>query len=721
MGIHEGYRELTEEAERTKAEREFIEINEKLRESAKAYYVEDKPVMTDADYDALVVRARDLEKRIDTAIVDAERLKGSPLYDLVGGIAKGLKPAKHDAPMISLRTETDTSDSPIQNFISKVEKQWDKLKYPPNTLALMLTAEYKFDGLALSLKYSGGRLVQAVTRGDGYKGENVTHNAFVIDSIPKLVSDLSDFEVRGEVMLTKQAFRQLNERQIKNGDRPFVNPRNAAAGSMRLLDSSECAERGLVFYAYTVIGPENHMYMFSYENGLGEEQRHDSHFLRMKYLEEVLGFKISKILHTSAPEELYKFYQETEKERSALPFEIDGVVYKTDSLSHQAILGVTGKEPNWAIAHKFPPEEVTTILEGIDVQVGRTGKLTPVARVTPVFVGGTTVANVTLSNVFDIRRKDIRPGDTVFVRRAGDVIPEITTRANRVRVGYVPNFRMPHQCPACGGLTIRFKGESNYQCTNKHECPAQFTGSLLHYVSRSCMDIQGFGERTIELLVREGVVKSFVDLYRLSPQNLLEMGLGPKEAQNLLDAIDASRVNTLARFIYALGIRYVGESTSKILAQRFNNLGDFFEAKHEDLMALDDLGPVGTASILAYIHNAHRRAMVFETVTVGKLILTNSSGAPQTEGPLKGHSYVVSGVLTHFQAVEPVKTREKFIETLEGLGASVSDKVTKTTTALIIGEKPSSKLTKAQELGVRVMTDAEAMTELMGFSSVERF
>lgn len=680
----------------TNEEQEYLKINEKLREAAPAYYVEDKPIMTDAEYDQLIVRARELEKRVDAALVDAERLKGTPSYDVVGGVVKGLKPAKHDSPMISLRTETDTSDAPILAFAKRVEQKLEENNYPPGLW--QFCAEYKFDGLALSLKYSGGRLIRAATRGDGYEGENVTHNALVIDSIPKTVTFTEDLEVRGEVMMTKEMFKQLNSEALLSGGRVFVNPRNAAAGSLRLLDSNECRRRSLMFMAYFATGPA--------VNDI------DSHFIRTSFL-KMHGFTVPGALLTKQMKSLQEFYQQTLQERTKLPFEIDGVVYKIDKIDLQNALGVTGKEPNWAIAHKFPPEEVTTLLEGIDIQVGRTGKFTPVARLAPVFVGGVTAANVTLSNIFDIRRKDIRPGDTVFVRRAGDVIPEITTRANRKRDGYVPNFRMPRQCPACGGLAIRFKGESNYQCTNKYECPAQLTGALLHYVSRNCMDIEGFGEKTIELLAREGVVKSFVDLYRLSLQNLREMGLGPKEAQNLLDAIDSSRVNTLSRFIYALGIRYVGENTSKILAKRFNNLGDFFEAKYEDLMALDDLGPVGTESILSYIHNAHRRAMVFETVSVGKLILTNVEQAPKPAGPLKGKTFVVSGRLTHYEVIAPSKTREAFVQVLEDLGATVTDKVNSNTTALIIGDKPSSKLAKANQLGVLVMTDKEAMEQFM--------
>lgn len=681
----------------TNEEQEYLKISEKLREAAPAYYVEDKPVMTDAEYDQMIVRARELEKRVDKAIVDAERLKGTPLHDVVGGVVKSLKPAKHIAPMLSLRTETDTSAEPIHAFFKRVEDRLGELNYPLNRW--QVTAEYKFDGLALSLLYAGGVLVRAATRGDGEVGEDVTHNVMVIDSIPKTVDFTEALEVRGEVMMEKETFRRLNEEAAKTGGRVFVNPRNAAAGSLRLLDSNECRRRGLVFIAYSATGQR--------------VKEHDGHFVRMVFL-ETIGFKTQpNQLLTKQISSLEKFYQTTLAERDKIPYEIDGVVYKVDSFAQQQSLGVIGKEPVWAIAHKFPPEEVTTTLESIDIQVGRTGKFTPVAKLKPIFVGGTTVSNVTLSNIFDIRRKDIRPGDTVFVRRAGDVIPEITTRANRKRDGYVPNFRMPHQCPVCGGLSIRFKGESNYQCTNKYECPAQLSGSILHYVSRACMDIEGFGEKTVDLLTKEGYVRSFVDLYRLTPQILTEVGLGPKEGQNLLDAIDGSRVNSLARFIYGLGIRYVGANTSKILANRFKTIGAFFEAKREELIDLPDMGPVTTDSVVSYIGNAHRRAMVFETIAVGKLILTTVEQPPKPVGPLTGQSFVVSGRLTHYEAIEPSKTREAFIDVLEDLGASVTDKVNKDTTALIIGEKPSSKLAKAKALGIRVMTDKEAMEQFM--------
>ena len=682
----------------TNEEQEYLKINEKLREAAPAYYVEDKPIMTDAEYDQLIVRARELEKRVDTAIVDAERLKGTPLHDVVGSVAKGLKPAKHETPMLSLRTETNTSDEPIRNFLLKVGKRLDELDFPPNCTSYC--AEYKFDGLALSLKYRDGKLLRAVTRGDGYEGENVTHNALVVKGIPTTIGLKRDLEVRGEVMMTKEMFASLNKQALISGSRVFVNPRNAAAGSMRLLDSNECKRRGLIFVAYSAIGP-------------AVDMETDSHLYRILTLEN-LGFEIGLTpLRTKTPERLAEFYQKTLNERTTIPFEIDGVVYKVDSIEQQEKLGVIGKEPVWAIAHKFPPEEATTRLESIDIQVGRTGKFTPVAKLKPIFVGGVTVSSVTLSNIFDVRRKDIRPGDTVFVRRAGDVIPEITTRANRKRDGYVPNFQMPHQCPVCYGLAIRFKGESNYQCTNKYECPAQLSGSILHYVSRACMDIEGFGEKTVDLLTKEGYVRSFVDLYRLTPQILTEVGLGPKEGQNLLDAIDGSRVNSLARFIYGLGIRYVGANTSKILASRFKTIGALFEAKREELINLPDMGPVTTDSVVSYIGNAHRRAMVFETIAVGKLILTTVEQPPKPVGPLTGQSFVVSGRLTHYEAIEPSKTREAFIDVLEDLGASVTDKVNKDTTALIIGEKPSSKLAKAKALGIRVMTDKEAMEQFM--------
>lgn len=681
---------------KTNEEQEYLKISEKLREAAPAYYVEDKPIMTDAEYDQLIVRARELEKRVDKAIVDAERLKGSPLHDVVGGVVKGLKPAKHAIPMLSLRTETDITEAPIYAFCCRVKEKLEELNYPSNLWNV--AAEYKFDGLALSLAYSGGRLVRAATRGDGMEGENVTHNAMVIDSIPKTVGFTHALEVRGEVMMTKEAFNRLNTDALKNGGRVFVNPRNAAAGSLRLLDSNECRRRGLIFIAYSATG-----------TALGEIGKHTD---ALGFL-HANGFAVPENVELVTVDELYDFYKNVLHKRSEIPFEIDGVVYKINQTQFHDVLGVIGKEPVWAIAHKFPPEEVTTTLESIDIQVGRTGKFTPVAKLKPIFVGGVTVSSVTLSNIFDVRRKDIRPGDTVFVRRAGDVIPEITTRANRKRDGYVPNFHMPHQCPVCGGLAIRFKGESNYQCTNKYECPAQLSGSILHYVSRACMDIEGFGEKTVDLLTKEGYVRSFVDLYRLTPQILTEVGFGPKEGQNLLDAIDGSRVNSLARFIYGLGIRYVGANTSKILANRFKTIGALFEAKREDLIDLPDMGPVTTDSVVSYIGNTHRRAMVFETIAVGKLILTTVEQPAKPIGPLTGKSFVVSGRLTHYEVIAPTKTREEFIAVLEDLGASVTDKVNKDTTALIIGEKPSSKLAKAKALGIRVMTDKEAMEQLM--------
>ncbi|PAT31061.1 DNA ligase (NAD(+)) LigA [Vandammella animalimorsus] len=716
----------------TELHQQAAALRAQLNRAAHQYYTLDAPEIPDAEYDRLFQELQALE-----AAHPELRTPDSPTQRVGGAVLEGFAPVRHRVPMLSIRTETDTSPAGAQRFDEQVrnhlagEQRRCELKAsdprhraePLHALALAAlagqpiayVAEPKFDGLAISLRYEHGVLVQAATRGDGETGEDVTQNIRTIGQVPLRLHTEGGalpalpvppmppvLEVRGEVYMRRDDFEALNEAQRQKmaaGDKAaktFVNPRNAAAGAVRQLDPSIAASRPLSFFAY----------------GLGEvtppaEGGPDwaSHWQALQAL-KAWGFPVSALARqASGAAELIAFHAEVAAQRDALPFDIDGVVYKVDALALQRELGFVTREPRWAVAHKYPAQEQLTRVQAIDVQVGRTGKLTPVAKLAPVFVGGVTVTNATLHNELEARRKDVRVGDTVIVRRAGDVIPEIVAVLPDKRPPGALEFTMPAHCPVCGSAVLREEGEVDHRCTGGISCPAQRKQALLHFASRKAMDIEGLGDKLVEQLVDGNVVHSLPDLYRLglAPLAALER-MAEKSAQNLLDALQASKHTTLARFLYALGIRHVGETTAKDLARHFGRLDAVMDANPDQLLQVPDVGPVVAGSIHTFFAQPHNREVVAQLRAVG---ITWPEGEPAAHAllPLTGKTFVITGTL-------PSLSREQAKDMLEAAGAKVAGSVSKKAHYLVAGAEAGSKLEKAQALGVPVL-DEDGMRALL--------
>ncbi|MGE8494970.1 NAD-dependent DNA ligase LigA [Comamonas sp.] len=667
-------------------------LRAQLVQWAHEYYVQDAPTVPDGEYDRVYQQLEALEKAHPELLSP-----DSPTQRVIGAILEGLTPVRHAVPMLSIRTETDNEASGAQAFDARIRKE---LGLDPSDPPVEYVAEPKFDGLAMNLRYEGGRLVQATTRGDGEVGEDVTHNIRTIRQIPlQLRQDAAVppvLEVRGEVYMRRDDFDALNRKQEAAGGKTFVNPRNAAAGAVRQLDSNITARRPLSFFAY----------------GLGEVtpvpqggMQWDSHYAMLMQLRD-WGFPVApQVCVAQGADALVAFHQRMGAERANLGYEIDGVVYKVNSRALQLELGFVSREPRWAVAHKYPAQEMVTRLEGIEVQVGRTGKLTPVARLAPVFVGGVTVTNATLSNVFDIRKKGVRVGDDVIVRRAGDVIPEVAGRVPGLRSQYVPNFSMPSQCPVCGSDVVREKGEANHRCTGGLFCVAQRKEAILHYAHRRAMDIEGLGDKLVDQLVDSGVIRSLPDLYKLGIATLSGLErMAEKSAQNVLAALESSKKTTLARFVFGLGIRHVGESTAKDLAKHFGVLDAIMDASVDELLQVNDVGPVVAHSLHTFFAQPHNREVVEQLRAAG----VHWDEAVPAEKPaqiLAGMTVVLTGTL-------PTMGRDEAKDLLEAAGAKVSGSVSKKTHYLVAGADAGSKLTKAQELGVTVLDEA-AMLRLL--------
>ena len=695
--------------------RQAAQLRAVLNRAAHQYYVLDAPELPDAEYDRLFQRLQALE-----AAHPELRVPDSPTQRVGGAVLDGLHAVRHSVPMLSIRTETDTTPKGAETFEQRVrdylagEQRRTQLKATderyraeplgPEALAIVAgaplacVAEPKFDGLALSLRYEGGVLVQAATRGDGQTGEDVTQNIRTIGQIPlRLEGDAPPvLEVRGEVYMRRDDFEALNERmrqKMAAGDKAaktFVNPRNAAAGAVRQLDPAIAAQRPLSFFAY----------------GLGEVTppgeggpRWHSHWQVLQAL-AAWRFPVSALARQAqGAAELAAFHADIAARRDGLPFDIDGVVYKVDSLALQRELGFVTREPRWAVAHKYPAQEQLTVVQAIDVQVGRTGKLTPVAKLAPVFVGGVTVTNATLHNELEARRKDVRVGDTVVVRRAGDVIPEVVSVLPDKRQNGAPEFAMPAQCPVCGSDVVREEGEADHRCTGGLFCPAQRKQALLHFASRRAMDIEGLGEKLIDQLVDGALVRQLPDLYRMSFVHLAALErMAERSARNLLEALQASKQTTLARFLYALGIRHVGESTAKDLARHFGQLEAVMGASAEQLLQVSDVGPVVAGSIRTFFAQPHNREVVEQLRAVG---VTWPDGAPAPAAllPLAGQTFVLTGTL-------PTLSRDEAKQMLEAAGAKVAGSVSKKTNCVVAGEEAGGKLDKARELGVAVIDEA---------------
>jgi DNA ligase (NAD+) len=735
-------------------------LHQQLHHHAHQYYVLDAPQIPDAEYDRLFLQLQKLEAEHPELVTP-----DSPTQRVIGTVLDGFTSVKHAVPMLSINTETDTESSGAQNFDARVRKALSLQEADP---AVEYVAELKFDGLAINLRYVDGVLVQAATRGDGEMGEDVTNNIRTIGQIPlKLQAptlpaargslppegvlapwggpatlDLIAptlpaargslppegalapwggpaalappiprvLEVRGEVYMRRDDFEALNERQRAKiaagakGEKTFVNPRNAAAGAVRQLDSKIAAQRPLSFFAY----------------GVGEVVMEappwHTHYELLQTLKS-WGFPVAdQVTIARAATQLVAYHQRIAAERDRLPYDIDGVVYKVNSLALQQQLGFVTREPRWAVAHKYPAQEQMTQVLAIDVQVGRTGKLTPVAKLAPVFVGGVTVTNATLHNEDEARRKDVRVGDTVIVRRAGDVIPEIvsvvlpSTVHPELVEGLAPSqrgslFTMPRQCPVCGSEAVREEGEADYRCTGGLFCGAQRKEAILHFAHRRAVEVDGLGDKLVEQLVDANVIRTLPDLYKLGLTALANLDrMADKSATNLLEALEKSKQTTLPRFLFGLGIRHVGEATAKELARHFGQLDTIMDATQEQLLQVADVGPTVATSLRTFFDQPHNREVVEQLRACG-LSWAEGEPAEQTPKPLAGKTFVITGTL-------PTLSRDQAKDMLEAAGAKVAGSVSKKTDYLLAGAEAGSKLDKARELGITVIDEA-AMKKLL--------
>ena len=672
--------------------RRAAELRALLQHHGHRYHVLDDPQIPDAEYDRLFQELQALE-----AAHPALLTPDSPTQRVGGRVLDGFAAVRHVVPMLSIRTETDTTAAGAEAFDARVRRE---LGLADDAPPVEYAAELKFDGLAINLRYEAGVLVQAATRGDGETGEDVTQNIRTIGQIPLRLNGAAPavLEVRGEVYMRRRDFERMNERQREKGEKTFVNPRNAAAGAVRQLDPAIAAQRPLSFFAY----------------GLGDApgwQRPATHSALLDRLAG-LGLPVCADRCTArGAAGLVAFHEQISAKRDALPFDIDGVVYKVNAVELQQRLGFVTREPRWAVAHKYPAQEQITRLNGIDIQVGRTGKLTPVAKLEPVFVGGTTVSNATLHNVFELRRKGVRIGDTVVVRRAGDVIPEVVGRVPGVRAAYVRNFRIARGsgCPVCASAVQRERGGMDYRCTGGLFCGAQRKQALLHFASRRAMDIEGLGDKIVDQLVDTGLMHSLPELYALDMASLSSLDrMGEKSAANLVAAVAGSKRTTLARFIYALGIRQVGETTAKDLARHFGGLQPLMAASIDELRQVPDVGPVVAQSIHTFFAQPHNAEVAQLLSDPDGIAIHWAEHAPVLgPQPLAGKNLVLTGTL-------PTLGREEAKALVEAAGGKVAGSVSKKTSYVVAGAEAGSKLDKARELGVTVLDETGLMALLGG-------
>ncbi|AMM26415.1 NAD-dependent DNA ligase LigA [Variovorax sp. PAMC 28711] len=685
---------------REQAVQEAAALSEQLRHHAHRYYVLDAPELPDAAYDQLFQRLQALEAEHSDL-----RTADSPTQRVGGKVLDGFTKVRHKVPMLSIRTETDITAAGASAFDARVRKELGLAEDGP---PVDYVCELKFDGLALNLRYEHGVLVQAATRGDGEVGEEVTQNIRTVQQIPLRLNGSAPpvVEVRGEVYMRRDQFEALNERQRakiaagQKNEKVFVNPRNAAAGAVRQLDPAIAAARPLSFFAY----------------GLGEvtpaSEGGPDCTTQFDWLQQfhAWGFPVAtQTQRARGAIELIAFHETIGRQRDALPYDIDGVVYKVDSVALQRQLGFVSREPRWAVAHKYPAQEQLTTVQGIEVQVGRTGKLTPVAKLAPVFVGGVTVTNATLHNEDEARRKDVRVGDTVIVRRAGDVIPEV--------VGVVPEsaakpddqrgpvFTMPRQCPVCGSDAVREEDEVDYRCTGGLFCAAQRKEAILHFAARRAVEVEGLGDKLVEQLVDANLIRTLPDLYKLGFTTLVGLDrMAEKSAKNIVAALEKSKQTTLPRFLFGLGIRHVGESTAKDLAKHFGKLDAIMDATEVELLEVNDVGPVVAQSLRTFFDQPHNREVVEQLRACG-VTWEEGEPAPRTVLPLAGKTFVITGTL-------PTLARDEAKDKLESAGAKVAGSVSKKTDYVVAGAEAGSKLDKAIALGVEVIDEAKMLALL---------
>ena len=679
------------------ASEQAAQLRSSLHRYAHAYYTLDEPEVPDAEYDRLFKQLQSIETQYPVLLT-----ADSPTQRVGGAVLPEFSSVRHQVPMLSIRTETDTEASGAAAFDTRIRKE---LGLPEGASEVEYVAELKFDGLAMSLRYENGILVQAATRGDGEFGEDVTHNVRTIGQIPLQLSEVpSVLEVRGEVYMRRDDFDALNERQLLKisegikGEKTFVNPRNAAAGAVRQLDSNIAAQRPLSFFAYG-LGEVS-----GWTSGVAPFQRHSDSLQALK----TWGFPVAAQTQcVKGAAGLIDFHAQIAQQRDKLPYDIDGVVYKVNELGLQEKLGFVTREPRWAVAHKYPAQEELTTVQAIDVQVGRTGKLTPVAKLAPVFVGGVTVTNATLHNEDEARRKDVRVGDTVIVRRAGDVIPEVVSVVLGQRLPDAQIFTMPHVCPVCGSAALRDEDEADYRCSGGLFCGAQRKQAFLHFAQRRAVEVDGLGEKLIDQLVDAGVVSTLPDLYKLGLNALVQLDrMAEKSAFNILAALEASKSTTLPRFIYGLGIRHVGEATAKEFARHFGTLDAFMAAPLDELLEVSDVGPVVAQSVLAFFAQAHHQEIVAQLRACG---VRWEEGAPaeRVPKPLSGQTIVLTGTL-------PTLSRDEAKAMLEEAGAKVAGSVSQKTSYVVAGAEAGSKLEKALALGVPVLDEAGLLSLLKG-------
>ena len=656
-------------------------LREEIATHNRNYYVLDRPTVSDAEYDALyreLVALEEAHPALVTPDSPTQRVGGPPLA--------AFDPVRHAVPMLSIRTETNTTPEGAAQFDARIRRD---LGLGPDAPPVEYDAELKFDGLAISLRYENGRLAIAATRGDGEVGEDVTRNIHTIRAIPLRLAGKKPpavLEVRGEVYMSRKDFARLNERQEAAGLRTFINPRNTAAGAVRQLDPAMTAQRPLRFFAY----------------GIGEVGDWKVPATHSALLDALEAFGLPVDTHrrvVRGASELIAFYESVTGTRDKLPFDIDGVVYKVNGLALQRELGFVTREPRWAVAHKFPAEEMPTALLDIGVQVGRTGAITPIARLAPVFVGGVTVTNATLHNEDEIRRKDVRIGDTVVVRRAGDVIPEIVRVLPERRPQDAREFVMPTQCPECGSAIERLPDEAVARCTGGLICPAQRKQALRHFASRHALDIEGLGEKLIDQLVDTERVRTAAEIYRLTAEELASLPrMAEKSAANVIAAIEHSKTTTLARFIYALGIRHVGEATARDLAAHFGALTPLLDATEEELLQVRDVGPVLALAIRDFFAEPHNREVI-EALRAAGVSWKEGSPRRAVSGPLAGCTFVLTGTL-------PTLSRDEAKALLEAAGATVAGSVSKKTDYVVAGSDAGGKLVKARDLGIEILDEA---------------
>ncbi len=660
-------------------------LREQIRHHNYRYHVLDDPEVPDAEYDRLMRELQGLEADFPDLVTP-----DSPTQRVGDQPVDGFQTVTHAVPMLSL--DNAFSDEEVADFDRKVR---ERLERESDDAPVRYAAEPKLDGVAVSLLYERGRLVRGATRGDGTTGEDITHNVRTIDAVPLVLRGEgfpAVLEVRGEVFMPKAGFAAYNERAAAAGEKTFVNPRNAAAGSLRQLDPKLTAERPLDIYVYSVGQTDG-----------GKLPNAHSEILDLLQTWGLKTCPERDVVEGAAG--CVAYYEAVGRKRERLPYEIDGIVYKVDSIADQRELGFVSRAPRWAIAHKFPAQEELTVLKDVEFQIGRTGALTPVARLEPVFVGGVTVSNVTLHNMDELERKDVRIGDTVVVRRAGDVIPEIVSVVASRRPKDAQKVELPERCPVCDSPVEREDGEAVARCTGGRDCPAQVIEGLKHFVSRRALDIEGLGAVLIEQLVNAGRLKNAADIFSLEKDELAQLErMGEKSAENVIGSVEESKTTTLARLLFGLGIREVGESTAQSLASHYGGLDAVARASEEELQSVDDVGPIVASRIREYFDDPLNRELT-DSLRDHGLHWPETEPGKEQDGSLSGKTFVLTGTL-------PSMTRDEAKDLIQAKGGKVTGSVSGKTSYLVAGAKAGSKLAKAEKLGIEIL-DETALQELL--------